>query len=101
MANGFSRICSQVFTAQQLNSEAERISIEEITFDNIYYSKTIFHEATNTIVFKRGENNELLTKYLPSRNNWVDTIYWYPTKDQARMHLGDIEEYGVGGDGGW
>lgn len=100
------RILSQktntaVFTAQQLNSEAERISIEEITFDNIYYSKTIFHEATNTIVFKRGENNELLTKYLPSRNNWVDTVYWYPEKDQAKMYLGDITEFGVGGDGGW
>lgn len=99
------RILSQktntsVFTAQQLNSEAERISIEEITFDNIYYSKTIFHEATNTIVLKRGENNELLTKYLPSRNAWNDTIYYYPNKRPEIMLLGDIEEFGDS-KGGW
>ncbi|MGL5690202.1 MAG: DnaB-like helicase C-terminal domain-containing protein [Bacteroidales bacterium] len=95
------RILSQktntsVFTAQQLNSEAERIDIKDITFDNIYYSKTIFHEATNTVVLKRGENNELLTKYLPSRNAWTDTIYYYPNKRPEIMSLGGIEEFDCG-----
>lgn len=104
------RILSQktntaVFTAQQLGSEAERTEIEDITFDHIYYSKTLYFECTNTIVLKRGkQQGEILTKYLPSRQQWVDTIYRYVAPDQACMRLGEIEpvsEFDIGGQEGW
>lgn len=87
---------TRVISAAQLRADAEKLPIEEITFDNIYFMKNLSYEATYTLVVKsikgkQGEKDKVYSKCLPSRQQWSNTVYYFPYANFSQMNLGEPE----------
>ncbi len=88
---------TRVFSAQQLHSKSESKTIDELTFDDIYFCKTLAFEATYTLVIdntRRSDNSsELKVAFLPSRQVWDNIVRIYPNFNQPTLTLNECVEY--------
>lgn len=83
---------SRVFSAQQLHGNSSDKNFEDITFDDIYYCKTLAQDATYTIAIrntKRPDGSHLFkSRFLPSRQQWDANIYSFPDYTPETLSLG-------------
>lgn len=85
----------RVNSAQQLHTASIKKPIEELTYDDVYFCKTLAHECTYSIVItnERTSENKSVIKamFLPSRQTWTQDIFTYPNFDQATLTLNEPE----------
>ena len=86
------RTNTRIFTACQLGSKASEKTIEDLTFDDIYYMKNLSHEVTYTILLThdKDKNNksDIKMAFLPSRQLWTTTVYRFPDYNPDTLTLG-------------
>jgi replicative DNA helicase len=88
---------SRVFSAQQLHGSSSSKEFEDITFDDIYYCKTLAQDATYTIVIRNTKlpdgSHLFRSRFLPSRQQWDANIYTFPDYRPETLSLGSPQPY--------
>lgn len=81
---------TRVFTAAQFHPSVSKLSIEELSLDDIYYTKNISQEATYVISLHRDPKTDILqSKIMISRQKMDYRIFSYLNQNTDNFRLGD------------
>lgn len=88
---------ARVFSCQQLAEKASKVEFENLSYDEVYYCKTLSQDCTYSIVNRikktKDGRTQLLQKFLPSRQVWTNDIYVYPNYNPSTLTFGEYAIY--------
>ncbi len=81
---------TRVFTAAQFHPSAERLNIEDLSLDDVYYTKNISQEATYVIALHKNPKTEILqSRMMIGRQKIEYKIFSYINQNKDNFRLGD------------